>query len=176
MGLTLGKIVEMLDSKTIKDVSKEIGIAEKKIRTLLKNQGFYWDNSQKSWEFKGDNLEETLMLPISDMKITNKPLASNKNDDDVLQYIQDNISIDDLKRFFELIGKTLESDIDVSYELFKRVNTEIDKKVERTRKAYPISEELQNKIDYFSDKHRIDKQELIELALKDFFKKYDIIK
>lgn len=183
--ITVGRIVEMLDSKSVKEVSKEVGIAEKKIRETLKNQGFYWNNSEKSWEFKGSNIDVALELPISNIKSTRKKHVSNTNDSNVLQYIADNVTISELESIIDVTRKLSASNIDVtnvlhggnvdvSYELFKRVNNEIDKDIVRTRKAYPISEELQKNIDDFSKKHKIDKQELIELALKDFFKTYQM--
>ena len=182
--ITVGKIVEMLDSKSVKEVSEEIGITIKKLREILKNQGFYWNNSEKSWEFNGSNIDVALELPISNIRSTKKKQVSNTNEYNVLQYIADNLTISDIeciidvtKKFgdnnIDVTNKLHEGDIDVSYVLFKRVNNEIDKDIVRVRKAYPISEELQKNIDDFSKKHKIDKQELIELALKDFFKTYN---
>src|SRR5581483_9106064 len=54
-------------------------------------------------------------------------------------------------------------------QLIMRTRTEIQSK-EKTRKSVYFNKSISTKLDLFSETYRIQKQDIIELALRDFFK------
>lgn len=171
MEISLKDVIEKLNNNSTKVVAKDIGVPEKKLRMILKEHDFFWDNSKKSWVYRGSNMDELLTLSSSDIGVTSNSQRRNKKVTNVLDYIEKNVTITDIEKVIAIIKSERSSD-DASYDLMNRVS-EIDKTVKRTRKAYAISDVLQDRMDKFSITHRITKKEIIELALYDFFEKYN---
>ena len=169
-------------------MAKQIpGISEKPFRIALKEAGYEFRNSgQKGWFFIGEG-EEPLDHSIfhyvkpSSPKVhtdfthsNNKFTESNKeftNNSPIIheQFTQDEIHMikEMLKSWQEVTSTTLTNEQSL-YDRIKQLPQS-----DKTRKTIVIDRVIGKRLDEFCEAERINKSDVLHLALTDFLEKYE---
>jgi hypothetical protein len=187
---SIRSILEVLAQEGIKtgDVAKQIpGISEKPFRNALKEAGYEFRNSgQKGWFFIGEG-EEPLDKSIFDYVKSNSPKVhtaftqsnkmfteSNKeftNNPPIIheQFTQDEIHmIKEMLKSWQEVTSTTQTNEQSLYNRVKQLPQS-----EKTRKTIVIDRVIGKRLDEFCEAERINKSDVLHLALADFLEKYD---
>ncbi|MFB9758215.1 hypothetical protein [Ectobacillus funiculus] len=187
---TIQTILEQLKEHNVKEVSKNLEISDKRLRAALQAAGYQYSQSAKSWDYTGEE-QEPLDRELIEFMSTNKPQAA-KTAPKSRQKADTTIPIDSLtadeiaairsmlaaykqqEGVIEAASTALEQHTDSANsveQLLIRIRTEIQPE-EKIRKNVYFNKSINTKLDHFSEICRIQKQDIIELALRDFFKRY----
>ncbi len=180
---SIRSILEGLAQEGVKtgDVAKQIpGISEKPFRHALKEAGYEFRNSgQKGWFFIGEG-EEPLDKSIFDYVKSNSPKVhtsftqSNKlftNNPPIVheQFTQDEIHmIKEMLKSWQEVTSTTQTNEQSLYNRVKQLPQS-----DKTRKTIVIDRVIGKRLDEFCEAERINKSEVLHLALADFLEKYE---
>ncbi|MDQ0862408.1 hypothetical protein [Bacillus sp. V2I10] len=187
---SIRSILEVLTQEGVKtgDVAKQIpGISEKPFRNALKEAGYEFRNSgQKGWFFIGEG-EEPLDKSIFDYVKNNSPKVhtpftqskkkfteSNKeftNHSSIVheQFTQDEIHmIKEMIKSWQEVTSTTQTDDPSLYDRVKQLPQS-----DKTRKTIVIDRVIGKRLDEFCEAERINKSDVLHLALADFLEKYE---
>ncbi|QKE76204.1 hypothetical protein HPK19_25685 (plasmid) [Arthrobacter citreus] len=184
--MTIQEIIHTLNTtnKTVALLAKEIGIAEKKLRAALKSAGYQFSNSgTKGWFFIGEG-NEPLDKPVqSFLSISNtKPSKSNtKQSKENTVTIQGNTDIP--KKNTEKVFTDEEIQILKEFaQNMKKGNTKILQQAishipqkKKVKKTYAIPEEIEMRLSNLATTQRLQKSELLSLALLELLERYENI-
>ncbi|MGM0879077.1 MAG: hypothetical protein ACQEWV_31675 [Bacillota bacterium] len=187
---SMRSILEVLTQEGVKtgDVAKQIpGISEKPFRNALKEAGYEFRNSgQKGWFFIGEG-EEPLDKSIFDYVKSSSPKVhtpftqsnkkfteSNKeftNNSSIVheQFTQDEIHmIKEMLKSWQEVALTTQTDEPSLYDRVKQLPQS-----DKTRKTIVINRVIGKRLDEFCEAERINKSDVLHLALADFLDKYE---
>ncbi|KZR59369.1 hypothetical protein [Bacillus badius] len=189
---TIGSILNALKIEGVKtgDVAKAIeGISEKPFRNALKKAGYSFSNSGKrGWFFNGEG-EEPLDKSIFDF-VTKKSPVKTKNvppqkketvesevketkekkleTETSIQFTQNEIKmIKDILKKREVAQQQTQTG-DSFYERIRSVPQD-----DKTRKTIVIDKTIGKRLDDFCANERVNKSDVLYLALIDFLEKYE---
>lgn len=187
---TIQTVLEQLKEHNVKEVSKDLAISDKRLRAALQAAGYQYSQSAKAWDYTGEE-QEPLDRELIEFMSTNKPQAahtapkSRQKADNTTPI--DSLTADEIAAIRSMLAAykqregvmeaasiALEQHTDSTNsveQLIMRTRTEIQPE-ERTRKSVYFNKSISTKLDQFSEIYRIQKQDIIELALRDFFKRY----
>ncbi|MBJ7998211.1 hypothetical protein JDS75_27700 [Bacillus cereus] len=205
--MTVGEVLKMLETTRSADLSKEIGISDKKLRSGLRAAGYEYRNSgDKGWHYVGEG-EQPLENPIQDYvtvrtssvnrtpkaktthKITHKEEVNNALTPHEVGVLREMAAQwETIKGAVSTVAATSEDEVGdgliakgdkihaqhpvhTIHSLYIRVKEEI-KPQKKMRKTLNVNEGVGKALDDFAAKNKLDKQDIIELALYDFFEKY----
>lgn len=191
---TIGSILKALaEGFTTAEIAKQIpGISEKPLRNALKEAGYEFRNyGQKGWFFVGEG-EEPLDKSIFDYvkrsspKVHKHVTPSNKYPiPSSIRFTEDNTSItpsspavhqqftpDEVKMIREMLKAWQQSATAQQTEqsLYERIKQLPQGK--KTRKTIVIDSDIGKRLDEFCEVERVNKSDVLHLALVDFFEKY----
>lgn len=189
-------VLKALEAQKTAVLAKEIGVGEKKLRDALRSAGYEYHNSgDKGWHYIGEGdqpLEKSLQDFVTVRATTVQRKDANKGTDrkapkseigngltpyevdtlrgmiaewGTIKGVVDNVSV---TRVDVVEANEITRSID---DLFIRTKREI-KKEKKMRKTININEGAGKALDDFASKYKVEKQNIIELALYDFFEKY----
>jgi hypothetical protein len=187
---SIRSILEVLAQEGVKtgDVAKQIpGISEKPFRNALKEAGYEFRNSgQKGWFFIGEG-EEPLDKSIFDyvkpssLKVhthftqSNKKLTESNNEFTTNspivheQFTQDEIHmIKEMLKSWQEVTSTTQTNEQSLYSRVKQLSQS-----DKTRKTIVIDRVIGKRLDGFCEAERINKSDVLHLALADFLEKYE---
>lgn len=162
--LRIRDVLTLLSDKHSSVVAKDIGIAEKKVRTVLKDAGYTYSQKTKQWEYTGDAPE-----PLDNEFIPAMSIPPQKKAAPRTPKIQ-NPEIQTSKE----VAATSDNIVDKEMYLYQQVKAlyinASDKN--KVRKTYVIEEEVAKQFDEFAKNIPFDKSDLVTTALKEFIQKY----
>jgi hypothetical protein len=177
---TIQTILEQLKKRNVKEVSKDLTISDKRLRAALQAAGYQYSQSTKAWDYIGEGQE-----PLDCELIEFIPTGRQKAD---ITTPIDSLTADEIATIRSLLAvykqqggvieattTTLEQHIDNTNsieQLIMRTRTEIQPE-KKTRKSVYFNKSISTKLDWFSKTYKVQKQDIIELALQDFFKRYE---
>lgn len=191
--MKIGDVLKALVTTKSAVLAKEIGIGEKKLRDTLRSVGYEYRNSgDKGWHFVGEG-DQPLERDIQDFINVRKTRVQRK--DNVQRTVK--VSTEDeiynalmphevsalrdminewgtVKDAINTVATTREGVIETSHsinDLYIRVKQEIEPQ-KKMRKTLNVNEGVGKALDEFAEKFRIDKQDIVEIALYDLFAKY----
>ncbi|MBA9029438.1 hypothetical protein [Peribacillus huizhouensis] len=187
---SIRSILEVLAQEGVKtgDVAKQIpGISEKPFRNALKEAGYEFRNSgHKGWFFIGEG-EEPLDKSIFDYvkssshkvhapftRSNQKFAKSNKeftNHSPIVheQFTQDEIHmIKEMLKSWQEATPTTQTNEPSLYDRVKQLPQS-----DKTRKTIVIDRVIGKRLDEFCEAERINKSDVLHLALADFLEKYE---
>ncbi|MGM0879136.1 MAG: hypothetical protein ACQEWV_31985 [Bacillota bacterium] len=187
---SIRSILEVLAQEGVKtgDVAKQIpGISEKPFRNALKEAGYEFRNSgQKGWFFIGEG-EEPLDKSIFDYVKSSSPKVhtpftqsnkkfteSNKeftHNSSIVheQFTQDEIHmIKAMLKSWQEVSSTTRTNEESLYNRVKQLPQS-----DKTRKTIVIDRIIGKRLDEFCEAERINKSDVLHLALADFLEKYE---
>ncbi|MEC2393941.1 hypothetical protein BK709_19555 [Bacillus thuringiensis serovar shandongiensis] len=182
--MTIREIIHILNmtNKTISILAKEVGIAEKRLSIALKAAGYKFSNSgTKGWFYIGEG-NEPLDKPIqSFLTVSNaKPPKKNTTQfEDNTESTQNNINIptrntegvftsEEIQILKGLAQSMKKGNADVLQQAILQLPQ--DKKVKKT---YAIPEEIETRLSNLAASKRLQKSELLSLALLELLKRYE---
>lgn len=199
---TIQAILEQLKERNVKEVSKDLAISDKKLRAALQAAGYQYSQSTRTWDYIGEG-QEPLDRELIEFMPTGSPQATKTALTGRLQAAKtapegiqkadtttpmDSLTADEIAAIrsllaaymqqegvIEVASTTLEQHTDSTNsieQLIMRTRTEIQSE-EKTRKSVYFNKSISTKLDQFSETYRIQKQDVMELALRDFFKRYE---
>jgi len=187
---SIRSILEVLAQEGVKtgDVAKQIpGISEKPFRNALKEAGYEFRNSgQKGWFFIGEG-EEPLDKSIFDYVKSSSPKVhtpftqSNKeftgSNKEFMhhspavheQFTQNEIHmIKKMLKSWQEVTPTTQTNKQNLYNRIKQLPQN-----DKTRKTIVIDRVIGKRLDEFCEAERINKSDVLHLALADFLEKYE---
>lgn len=187
---SIRSILEVLAQEGVKtgDVAKQIpGISEKSFRNALKEAGYEFRNSgQKGWFFIEEG-EEPLEKSIFDYVKPSSPKVhtpftqsnekfteNNKefiNNSPIVheQFTQDEIyMIKEMLKSWQKVAPTTQTNEQSLYDRIKQLPQS-----DKTRKTIVIDRVIGKRLDGFCEVERINKSDVLHLALADFLEKYE---
>jgi hypothetical protein len=187
---SIRSILEVLAQEGVKtgDVAKQLpGISEKPFRNALKEAGYEFRNSgQKGWFFIGEG-EEPLDKSIFDYVKNSSPKVhtpftqsnmkfteSNKeftNNSSIVheEFTQDEIHmIKEMLKSWQEVALTTQTNEQSLYDRVKQFPQS-----DKTRKTIVIDRVIGKRLDNFCEAERINKSDVLHLALADFLDKYE---
>ncbi|WP_028402413.1 hypothetical protein [Ectobacillus panaciterrae] len=187
---TIQAILEQLKEHNVKEVSKDLAISDKRLRAALQAAGYQYSQSTRVWDYIGEgpeplNRELMEFMPTGSPQAAKTALDSRQKTDTTTP--MDSLTADEIAAIRSLLAAhkqqegvieaaatALEQHTDSTNsieQLIMRTRTEIQPE-KKTRKSVYFNESISTKLDQFSATYRIQKQDVIELALRDFFKRY----
>mgnify|MGYP005627115141 CR=1 FL=1 len=187
---SIRSILDVLAQEGVKtaDVAKQLpGISEKRFRNALKEAGYEFRNSgQKGWFFIGEDeepLDKSILdyvKPSSSSKKESSPTVhppfteSNKDFTPNLpdiheQFTQDEIHmIKEMLKSWQEVATITQTNEQSLYDRMKQLPQS-----EKTRKTIVIDRVIGKRLDRFCEAERINKSDVLHLALADFLEKYE---
>ncbi|PFL11110.1 hypothetical protein COJ07_30995 [Bacillus cereus] len=191
--MKIGDVLKALVTTKSAVLAKEIGIGEKKLRDTLRSLGYEYRNSgDKGWHFVGEGdqpLERDIQDFVNVRKTREKRKVNVQRTIDVstkdemhnaltpreVSTLRDMINEwETIKDAINTVATTREGVIETSHtinDLYIRVKQEIEPQ-KKMRKTLNVNEGVGKALDEFAAKFRLDKQDIVELALYDLFAKY----
>lgn len=159
---TIGNILAALRTEGVKtgDVAKQIeGISEKPLRTALKTAGYVFSNkAPKGWHYIGKE-EEPLHNLIFDYVKPSNPKFTRDEVVDLMTMLQE-------WRMQQTIPEIQKNDAPSIHERIKHLPQD-----EKTRKTIVIDKAIGERLDMYCKKERVNKSDILHLALMDFLDK-----
>lgn len=191
--MKIGDVLKALVTTKSAVLAKEIGIGEKKLRDTLRSLGYEYRNSgDKGWHFVGEG-DQPLERDIQDfvnvrktreqrkvnvqrtIDVSTKGEMHNALTPHEVSTLRDMINEwETIKDAINTVATTREGVAETSHsinDLYIRVKQEIEPQ-KKMRKTLNVNEGVGKALDEFAEKFRLDKQDIVELALYDLFEKY----
>jgi len=180
--MNIKELLQMLKENRILIVAKQVGISHKKLSKALKVAGYQY-NRGLGWHFTSTGeqpLEADIREFIVDIdnarsETTNNALTENEvntlreilNEWDTTQNVVNTIS-----QQKEKVSKSSDSqkNTNQSHSLYMRIGKSEAR--ERASRTVNLDKEACAMLDGFEDKHRLNRDEIVEIALYEFFEKY----
>lgn len=196
---TLGSILKALRTEGVKtgDVAKVIpNISEKPLRNALKEAGYAFSNkSPKGWHYVGSDVEpidksifdyvkrtseiHTEFIP-SNTEFTSSNKKVNNNNIDFIEnspVVQPQFTKNEVSMLMEMLyewqqkkAEEQQGEINVSNQVHERIKQL--PKDDKTRKTIVIDKNIGERLDKYCEVERVNKSDVLHLALLDFFKNY----
>ncbi|PED62548.1 CopG family transcriptional regulator [Bacillus toyonensis] len=180
--MNIKELLQMLKENRILIVAKQVGISHKKLSKALKVAGYQY-NRGLGWHFTSTGeqpLEADIREFIVDIdnarsETTNNALTENEvntlreilNEWDTTQNVVNTIS-----QQKEKVSKSSDSQKNTNqiHSLYMRIGKSEAR--ERASRTVNLDKEACAMLDGFEDKHRLNRDEIVEIALYEFFEKY----
>ncbi|WP_028394040.1 hypothetical protein [Bacillus cihuensis] len=183
---SIRSILDVLAQEGVKtgDVAKQIpGISEKPFRNALKEAGYEFRNTgKKGWFFIGEG-EEPLDKSIFDYVKSSSPKVhtpftrsnqkfaeSNKEFTNHSPIVHEQFTQDEIHMIKEML-KSWQEVTPTTPSLYDRVKQLPQS--DKTRKTIVIDRVIGKRLDEFCEAERINKSDVLHLALADFLEKYE---
>lgn len=160
-------------------ICDQLGIHRRTISRRLNHLGYQYNKEQKRWKWSGKG-EEPLLLQITDDLNTSKVILSNPYISGVEQYGSEEFSLEDredLKKMLEewrsRQGLGLGKEAGEEKELYQRVKAlPAYSSHQKEKKTFVLPLDVIQLVDEFANRERLNKSDLLQIALQDFFAKY----
>lgn len=186
--MNVKQVLNELESNTMNDVARMIGISSSALQRRLKKIGYVWNASLRKYEWPHDepepfNHDIGILSPGGQVGHGQSGhtthVKQTRNEEEAIVYNTGgrqsftNHEIDVLR---EMIQAWEEKAVSEPYEatngvsLYERVLA--IQKEKKKRKTIVINESVADRFDQFAHDKKVDKQDMIELALIDFMERY----
>jgi hypothetical protein len=194
--MLVSELLERLDhGENMKEICSHLNLSPTTIQRKLKNLGYTFNNSSRRWEWSktdkepsNPNLLELINKPVASRVKSNSSNNSSKvntSNSEVtegeesmnnissivpLPFTQDEIqSLKDIIKEWKQ-GSQNKEQIHDHAALYERIKTL--KQEEKTRKTIVINQSIGQAFDEFTAREKVNKSDVLHLALEDFIKKY----
>lgn len=161
--------------ENIKGIANELAVSPSTISRKLKKLGYTWDNSTKVWNWNKEE-DQPLEHNLFQNTISDKPAinshASEKKVNNVSPIIHTQFTSDEVAALKNMLkewqgGHPITKETETLYKRIKSIVNE-----DKARKTIVINKSITDRLDAFSESEKVNKSDVIELALIDFFEKY----
>ncbi|MFK4327035.1 hypothetical protein ABH965_003705 [Bacillus sp. RC97] len=165
--MKIGDLINSLKVNNAKVVGKEIGVCDKRLLKGLKNAGYeYSRKSGRGWYFAGIG-EPPLKADIREF-ITGTDDAQVENTDNTLTKKE----VSGLRKMQQKEKVSAQKNTNSIHSLHERIRESGSK--EKVSRTVYFGKETCSKLGAFEHKHRLNRDEIVEIALYEFFEKYKV--
>ncbi|MGH0516261.1 hypothetical protein BWGOE3_28880 [Bacillus mycoides] len=180
--MKIEEVLALLKESNAKEVGKEMGMCDKRLLRGLKNAGYeYSKKGDIGWYFIGQgepplktDIREFIMV-ANDTKIENTDDVLTKKDvSEVRKMLSEWVPIKNAVNEIMQEKEKISAQKNTSpiHSLYMRIGESgTQEKVSRTVK---LGKEICTKLGTVEDKHRLNRDEIVEFALFEFFEKYKV--
>ncbi|AND09788.1 CopG family transcriptional regulator [Bacillus thuringiensis] len=175
-------LIKLLKGNTVKVVGKEIGMCDKRLLRGLKNAGYeYSKKSDIGWHFAGQGeaplkkdirefiaVADNVKIETTDSVFTRKDISEIRKMQS--EWVSIKNAVNTLMQQKEKISA--QKNTNPIHSLYMR-NWESGTK-EKVSRTVNIDKKVWTKVDTVEDKHRLNRDEIVEIALYEFFEKYKV--
>lgn len=179
--MLIGEIIEQLnDGNNLKQVAKELHVGGDTLRNKIKTIGYIYNNKNKVWEYQGEGEPPTTtnIVDLIGKKSPRKTQGSHsQGDKDTAKVKAPNttkeLTNDDIDTLKAIVSnyKDKTSTQQNAGKLYERL-LQMDLEKERTRKTVFLNEDIAEQFDDFTKRNRLNKSDVMELALIDLMNTY----
>lgn len=180
--MNIKDLLQMLKENRVLIVAKQIGISHKKLSKALKAAGYEY-NRGLGWHFTATGeqpLESDIREFIVDIDNARSEAPNDgltKNEVNVLREIingwdtTQNV-VNTISQQKETVSKSSDPQKSTNpiHSLYPRIGKSESR--ERASRTVNLDKEICSKLDTFEDMHRLNRDEIVEFALGEFFEKY----
>ncbi|PGT66183.1 CopG family transcriptional regulator [Bacillus thuringiensis] len=165
--MKIGDLINSLKVNNAKEVGKEIGVCDKRLLKGLKNAGYeYSRKSGRGWYFAGEG-EPPLKADIREF-ITGTDDAQAENTDNTLKKKE----ISGLRKMQQKEKVLAQKNTNSIHSLNEGIRESGSK--EKVSRTVYLGKETCSKLGIAEDVLRINRDDIIEIALREFFEKYKV--
>ena len=169
----LDVVKQMNEGTKIDDIAAVLGINRKKLSKLIKENGFNYSQSTRTWNPINEELAAATDTPATgekSVKSTSRKAA--KESDNSSHSLHGEFTSKEIAILRSIIKDYSKENKPAAFtSLYDRVLTL--NKEDRKRKTIVIDKSIGERLDAFKKKNKIDKSDVLEIALLMFFEKYD---
>ncbi|MBK5507056.1 CopG family transcriptional regulator [Bacillus sp. TH12] len=180
--MNIKDLLQMLKENRLLIVAKQIEISHKKLSKALKAAGYEYNRSL-GWHFTATGEQplevdiREFIIDIDNARSENKSDSLTKNELDVLRKVINEWDatqsvVNEISQQKETVSKSSEPQKNTSliHSLYMRLRESGSK--ERVSRTVNLGKETCLELGSFEDTHRFNRDDIIEAALREFFKKY----
>ncbi|EMJ6440488.1 CopG family transcriptional regulator [Bacillus cereus] len=180
--MKIEELIKLLKGNTAKAVGKEIGICDKRLLRGLKNAGYeYSKKSDIGWHFAGQgeaplkkDIREFIAV-VDNAKVATTGDVPMKKDVSELRKMQNEwVSIKSAVNTLmqEKEKSSSQKNTNSIHSLNERIRERVSK--EKVSRTVYLGKETCSELGIAEDVLRINRDDIIEIALREFFKKYKV--
>ncbi|MCX9098289.1 CopG family transcriptional regulator [Bacillus anthracis] len=180
--MKIEELIKLLKGNTAKVVGKEIGICDKRLLRGLKNAGYeYSKKSDLGWHFTGQgeaplkaDIREFIAIADNAKVATTDDVLTKKDVSELRKMQSEWVSIkNDVNALMQQKEKiSAQKNTNPIHSLPERIRERESK--ERVSRTVYFGKETCSKLGIAEDVLRINRDDIIEIALCEFFKKYKV--
>ncbi|MEH7669500.1 MULTISPECIES: CopG family transcriptional regulator [Bacillus] len=178
--MKIEELIKLLKGNTAKVVGKEIGICDKRLLRGLKNAGYeYSKKSDIGWHFAGQgeaplkkDIREFIAVADDTRGENADNLLTKKEVSELRKMLSERNTTKSAVNTIMLQKEQIlaQKSTNLIHSLHEHIReSELKEKVSRT---INLNKETCSNLGTFEDKHRLNRDDIIEIALREFFKKY----
>ncbi|WP_134702617.1 helix-turn-helix domain-containing protein [Ammoniphilus sp. YIM 78166] len=168
-------LLRLNQGESMTQICDQLGIHRRTISRRLNHLGYLYDKEQKRWKWSRKG-EEPLLLQITDDLTTSKVILSNPYIPRVERSGLEEFSQEDREDLRKMLDEWrgrqgLEKGDEK--ELFQRVKAlPAYSSQQKEKKTFVLPFDVIQIVDEFANRERMNKSDLLQIALQDFFAKY----
>ncbi|MED1059725.1 CopG family transcriptional regulator [Bacillus mycoides] len=180
--MKIEELIKLLKGNTAKVVGKEIGICDKRLLRGLKNAGYeYSKKSDIGWHFAGQgeaplkkDIREFIAIADNAKVATTDDVLTKKDVSELRKMQSEWVSIKSAVNTLRQEKEKSSSPKNTSpiHSLQERIRESGSK--EKVSRTVYLDKETCTELGTFEDVHRLNRDDIIEAALREFFKKHKV--
>ncbi len=186
--MTVEEFLERLSrGETVTGIGEKLGLHRKTIQRRLKKLGYVWDADRQQWLWKQEKGKEPLHQSLTEVNTKWQPVQSfhnhshHVNDCETQGYLgfeeknSPSFTLDEIEGLKELLAHWRETALTTTTEemgLIDRVKQIKNSKNSKVRKTIVIDEEIAHVFDEYAERKRVNKSDLLHLAILELVEKY----
>lgn len=183
--MNVGTLLQRLENgETLKELAQDMGLNPSTIQRRLKKMGYKYDNSAKLWKWESDG-EPPLNFDLTSAQIPKRTHTTTKEHKEVAK-VSHKSAVDSAYQFtieeIEILREMMESRMAEKKRQRAQSNDKEPisphhrlkglSKSDKVRKNIFLSTSVNDDFEEFCKRERLQKSDVVELALIDFMEKY----
>lgn len=190
--MNVGEVLKRLENgEKLKDIGDSIGVSPRTMQRRMKKIGYVWNNSVNRWEWSGPDPQPLEMEILETTTKTregkvntkrregevNVKTHRNEGEADVKPISRDihtSFTADEIKAIRSMLLEWQQSQAAGSSAAGAALHERIKdiKNGEKVRKTIVINKDVGAALDQFAERERVNKSDILEIAIMDFINKY----
>lgn len=186
--MKVGEFLERLNrGETVTGMGEKLGLHRKTLQRRLKKLGYVWDADRQQWLWEEEKGREPLHQSLTEVNTKWQPEhtihldSHNVNQGDEQgsagfdQYYSPPFTQDEIEGLKQLLAHWRETALSTTVEeveLIERIKAIKNSKNPKVRKTIVIDEEIANVLDEYAETKRVNKSDLLHLAILELVEKY----
>ena len=181
--MLVGEFLERLkQGETVTGISEALGLHRKTIQRRLRKLGYNWDAEQLRWRWTGKEGEEPFQVSLIDMNLSwSEQLVNTSShlvNEGVNPVVSSPFTLDEIRGIKEMLHQwkqtSATSVTGSEKDLVDRIQEIKNIENEKVRKTIVIDEEIGRRLDEYAEKTRLNKSDLLHLAIYDLMERYPL--
>lgn len=178
--MLVGEFLERLKhGDTVTGISEALGLHRKTLQRRLKKLGYIWDVELLKWRWTGKEGEEPFHVSLIDMNMSWSEQLVHSSSQSVNEggknFVSSPFTLDEIIGLKEMLSQWKEASPSLAVsekDLVERIQQIRENENEKVRKTIVIDEEIAQRFDDYAEKSRLNKSDLLHLAIYELMEKY----